>query len=183
MEQQKNRILLHACCAVCLGHSIEKLLEKDYEPIVFFFNPNIYPYSEYERRKHELINYCQKKNYHYVIEEDKSDTSWKEFIKGYESEPEKGKRCNLCFEYRLQKTFNKAKELDINFITTTLSISPHKISKNIFEVGRNICKNSEINFLEIDFKKENGFLKTNQIAQKYGFYRQNYCGCEFSVKK
>ena len=181
MEQQKNKIILHACCAVCLGHSIEKLIEKGYDVVAFFFNPNIYPLTEYERRRDEFISFCERKGYKYLVEEEKSE-SWYEFIKGYEKEPEKGKRCDLCFEYRLNKTFNKAKELGINEITTTLTISPHKISKNIFETGRKICANSQINFLEIDFKKENGFLKTNKIAEEYGLYRQKYCGCEFSIR-
>lgn len=183
MVQQENKVLLHACCAVCLGHSIEKLLEKDYQPIVFFFNPNIFPNAEYQRRKNELIEFCELKKYKYIIEEDMSNEVWREFIKGHEHAPEKGERCNLCFQYRLQKTFEKARKLGIKQITTTLTISPHKISRNIFEIGKKICKNSEINFLEIDFKKENGFLLTNKIAEKYGFYRQNYCGCEFSIKK
>lgn len=183
MEQQKNRILLHACCAVCLGYSIQKLFEKDYEPIVFFFNPNIFPNKEYERRKNELVEFCKQKSYQYIVEDAETDVLWRDFIRGYENEPEKGQRCNLCFEYRLNRTFEKAKELGIKEITTTLTISPHKISKNIFEIGRRVCKNSEISFLEVDFKKENGFFKTNQIASEYGFYRQNYCGCEFSKKK
>lgn len=183
MVQNETKVLLHACCAVCLGHSIQKLLEKNYNPIVFFFNPNIFPLSEYSRRKDELIQFCKTKNYQYIVDEDESDILWREFIKGYEHEPEKGQRCNLCFEYRLNKTLLKAKELGIKQITTTLTISPHKVSKNIFEVGRNICKNSDVEFLEFDFKKDNGFLKTNQIAQENGLYRQSYCGCEFSLKK
>ena len=181
MVQQKNKILLHACCAVCLGYSAKKLEEEGYEFIVFFFNPNIYPLAEYTRRKNELITFCDKKGYKYIIEENAHD-SWLEFIKGFENEPEKGKRCNLCFEYRLLKTAQKAKELGLDKITTTLSISPHKVSKNIFAAGEKVCKGMGIEFLEIDFKKQDGFKKTNEIAQEYGLYRQKYCGCEFSIK-
>ena len=179
---QKNKILLHACCAVCLGYSAEKLKELGYDFVVFFFNPNIFPKAEYERRKQELITFCEKKNYELIIEEEDFN-NWRNFIEGYEKEPEKGKRCNLCFEYRLKRTAQKAQELSIDKITTTLSISPHKISKNIFEAGKHVCENIPVDFLEIDFKKENGFLKTNKIAQEYGLYRQQYCGCEFSIRQ
>ena len=181
MVQQKNKILLHACCAVCLGYSAEKLKEEGYEFIVFFFNPNIYPIAEYERRRDELIKFCKKKGYDYIIEEEPKD-NWYNFIKDFEYEPEKGKRCNLCFEYRLFKTAKKAKELEIEKITTTLSISPHKVSKNIFTASKKACEGMDIEFMEIDFKKNDGFLKTNKIAEEYGLYRQNYCGCEFSIK-
>ena len=179
---QKNKILLHACCAVCLGYSAEKLKEMDYDFVVFFFNPNIYPVAEYERRKQELIKFCSQKNYELIIEEEPFE-NWRNFVKGYENEREKGQRCNLCFEYRLKRTAQKAHEIGIDRITTTLSISPHKISKNIFTAGKKACESLPVKFIEIDFKKENGFLKTNKIAQEYGLYRQQYCGCEYSVRK
>ena len=129
MKDKKTKILLHACCAVCMAHPIE-ILKEDYDPIVFFFNPNIYPETEHNRRRDELVNYCQKMDYKYIIE-DYLPQSWYKEIKGMESEPEKGIRCNKCFAYRLDKTAQTAKELDIEYITTTLSVSPHKISKNI----------------------------------------------------
>ena len=178
---QKNKVLLHACCAVCLGYSAEKLKEDGYDFVVFFFNPNIYPLAEYERRKQELIKFCKQRNYELIIEEE-DYANWQNFIKGFESEPEKGQRCNLCFEYRLNTAAKKAQKLGITKMTTTLSISPHKVSKNIFEAGKKACSDTNIEFLEIDFKKENGFLKTNKIAREYGLYRQQYCGCEYSMK-
>lgn len=177
----KDKILLHACCAVCMGYSIE-ILKEDYEPVVFFFNPNIYPETEHDRRRDELIKYCKKKDYNYIIE-DYSPQNWYETIKGLESEPEKGIRCNKCFEYRLEKTAKKANELGIKYITTTLSISPHKISKNIFTEGQKVAHRHGIIFVEKDFKKNDGFLKTMQIAKENDFYRQKYCGCEFSYRE
>lgn len=180
--KENKKIILHACCAVCLAHSWVKLNELGYDNIlVYFFNPNIFPYEELIRRQNELISFCKKKNYKFLIENETSD-NWRNYIKGLECEPEKGTRCNLCFEYRLLNTAKKAKELKFNEFTTTLSISPHKISKNIFSIGDNIAKKFNLNFLKIDFKKENGFFKTNLIAKENNLYRQTYCGCEFSIK-
>ena len=175
-----KKILLHACCATCSGYPIEKLREMDYDPIIYFFNPNIFPPEEFDKRLNELIKYAEKKDVGLIM--DKQDSSnWYNAIAGLENEPEKGKRCHRCFEYRLLFTVLKAMQLNIDTFTTTLTVSPHKQSKVIFEIAKDIAKKHELTFLDIDFKKENGFLKTMQIAKQEGFYRQNYCGCEFSI--
>lgn len=176
-----EEILLHACCAVCMAYPIE-LLKENYNPVVFFCNPNIYPEAEYIRRRDELIKYCEQQGYKYFID-DYEPEKWYAYIKGLEKEPEKGKRCNKCFEYRLLKSAQKAKALGIKTFTTTLSVSPHKVSKNVFEAGQNAAQQYGLTFLEQDFKKQNGFLKTMEIAKKNDFYRQQYCGCEFSIRK
>ena len=175
-----NKILLHACCATCSAYPIEKLREMDYEPVIYFFNPNIFPPDEFDKRLNELIKYSEKKDIELII--DKQDSSqWYNFIEGLENEPERGKRCARCFEYRLIHTAIKALKLGINTFTTTLTVSPHKQSKVIFEIAEEIAKKNELEFLKIDFKKENGFLKTMLIAKQENFYRQSYCGCEFSL--
>ena len=176
-----EEILLHACCAVCMAYPIE-LLKENYNPVVFFCNQNIYPEAEYIRRRDELIKYCEQQGYKYFID-DYEPEKWYAYIKGLEKEPEKGKRCNKCFEYRLLKSAQKAKDLGIKTFTTTLSVSPHKVSKNVFEAGQNAAQQYGLTFLEQDFKKQNGFLKTMEIAKKNDFYRQQYCGCEFSIRK
>ncbi len=176
-----EEILLHACCAVCMAYPIE-LLKENYNPVVFFCNPNIYPEAEYIRRRDELIKYCEQQGYKYFID-DYEPEKWYAYIKGLEKEPEKGKRCNKCFEYRLLKSAQKAKDLGIKTFTTTLSVSPHKVSRNVFEAGQNAAQQYGLTFLEQDFKKQNGFLKTMEIAKKNDFYRQQYCGCEFSIRK
>lgn len=181
MISNKEKILLHACCAVCMAYPIE-ILKEDYEPIVFFSNSNIYPQDEYERRKQELINYCNKMDYSYILDE-YTPNKWQTFITGLENEKEKGLRCNKCFEFRLEQTAKKAIELGIKTITTTLTVSPHKISKNIFLVGQTISEKYNINFLEKDFKKQNGFLNTMKLAKENDFYRQQYCGCKYSIRK
>ena len=175
-----DKVLLHACCATCSAYPIEKLREMGYEPVLYFFNPNIYPPDEFDKRLNELIKYAKKKNVELII--DKQDaTGWYHCIMGLENEPERGKRCARCFEYRMLFTALKAFQLEYQYFTTTLTVSPHKQSKVIFEKAQEVANKYELTFLDIDFKKENGFLKTMQIAKEENFYRQNYCGCEFSI--
>jgi hypothetical protein len=175
-----NNVLVHACCAICSAYPIEKLREIGYNPVLYFFNPNIFPPEEFERRLGELIRYCEKKEVELIV--DKQDSSdWYNAIAGLENEPERGKRCRRCFEYRLLFTALKTMQLDYKYFTTTLTVSPHKQSKVIFEVAYELAKKYELTFLDIDFKKQDGFLKTMKIAKEENFYRQNYCGCEFSM--
>ena len=129
-----------------------------------------------------LIRYCEENNFEYIID-DYEPQKWYEYVNGLEREPEKGLRCNKCFLYRLDRTAQKAKALGVKYFTTTLTVSPHKVSKNIFEAGNIAAQNYGLNFVENDFKKQNGFLKTMEIAKKNDFYRQQYCGCEFSIRK
>lgn len=158
-----------------------KLLESDYEPIVWFFNPNIFPEKEYEIRRDELIKYCEKNKIKYIVETYEPQ-EWYDYIKGLENEPEKGKRCDKCFEFRLFRAAEKASELNLNIFTTTLTVSPHKVSKNVFAVAQKAALKYNIEFLEQDFKKQDGFKKTMEIAKENDFYRQQYCGCEYSIR-
>ena len=176
-----NKILVHACCGVCFSYPLILLREMGFEPVVYYVNSNIYPEAEFERRYAELEKYCAVNKVE-LIKEGYNHDEYLSFIKGYESEPEKGERCNLCFNYRLSYAFKKAKELGIDRLTTTLSVSPHKISKNIFNEGRKLSQEHKIEFIEFDFKKHDGFKKTSKIAYDFGMYRQNYCGCEFSIR-
>ena len=175
-----KNVLVHACCAVCSAYPIEKLRELGYNPVLYFFNPNIFPEEEFYRRLDELKRYAEKKGVELII--DKQNTEdWYNAIAGLENEPERGKRCLRCFEYRLLYTVLKAFQLEYKYFTTTLTVSPHKDSKAIFKIANELADKYELKFLDIDFKKQNGFLKTMQIAKEENFYRQNYCGCEFSI--
>ncbi|MFA6989724.1 MAG: epoxyqueuosine reductase QueH [Candidatus Gastranaerophilaceae bacterium] len=178
---QKNKILAHACCAPCASFSLQKLLSDDYLPILYFYNPNIHPYDEYVIRHDELIKFAKSQKIELIIEEPDFD-NWFKAVKGLENEPEKGKRCSVCFDFRLNKTAEKALELGINTFTTVLTISPHKNASVINAIGEDIASNAGLSFLKENFKKNDGFKKSIELSKKYGFYRQSYCGCVFSKK-
>lgn len=177
MVQQKGKILLHACCGICSGYPIGLLKEMGYLPVVYFCNPNIDTVEEFEKRLEAQKIVCM---YHWVdlIVENYNHNDFLEVANGFENEPEKGLRCDRCIKLRLQKTVNKAKELGIDKFTTSLVISPHKNFNKISEIANSV--NEGLEFVGIDFKKQDGFLKTNKLSKELGIYRQNYCGCEFA---
>ena len=181
MEQKSNKILIHACCGICSGYPISLLKETGYEPVVYFCNPNLDTKEEFERRLEAQKTIC---NYHKVelIVEEYNPIEYLEYVKGLENEPERGKRCDKCIELRLKKTAEKSKELGIGIFTTSLPISPHKDFQKISSIGENIAKDNNLNYLSLDFKKKDGFLKTNKLSRELNIYRQNYCGCKFSKR-
>ena len=178
MEQkEENKILIHACCGICSGYPISLLKEMEYEPVVYFCNPNLDTKEEFERRLEAQKIVCM---YHWVdlIVEEYNHNDFLQISKGLENEPERGKRCDKCIELRLKMAAKKAKELGIKKFTTSLVISPHKNYEKITEIGQ--ANADGIEYVAIDFKKKDGFLKTNKLSKELGIYRQNYCGCEFS---
>lgn len=177
-----KKILLHACCAPCASYPIQKLLNEDIVPVVFFYNPNIFPLKEYQIRQDELKNYCAKLNVEY-FEGVYDIKNYYETIKGLEKEPEKGKRCERCFYLRLVQSAKKALELNIDSFTTTLTISPHKDSNQIFKIGNIVQQETGVEFLPYNFKKQNGFKISRQTVKENNMYIQQYCGCEFSIRK
>ncbi len=177
-----KKIILHACCAPCASYPIEKLRLDNYEPVVFFYNPNIFPYKEYKIRRDEIEQYCLKKGVEFYCD----DYEIKKFysaIKGFENEPERGKRCSICLKLRLEKAAQFTLSKNIADFTTTLTISPHKDSNTIFEVARNVANDYGIHFLEYNFKKQDGFKISRQIAKENAMYFQQYCGCAFSMRQ
>lgn len=182
-EQKKDnkKILLHSCCAICSSYPVSYLKDAGYEVIVYFYNPNIYPDLEYEKRLNAQKELCKHFNVE-LIEEKYNQNEFFDYVKGFENEPEKGLRCDKCFELRLKQTAKKAKEIGIEDFTTSIVISPHKNFKKLSEIGMKIAQDENLNFLAIDFKKKDGFLKTNKIANSLNLYRQNYCGCKFSQR-
>ncbi len=168
-----KKILLHICCGVCAIHPIEKLKTEGFLILGYFYNPNIYPPEEYRLRKKAAQEIA--KLYRIEFLEPEYETAlWKEKCAKLAKEKEGGKRCDFCFRLRLAKANQKAKDKKINYFTTTLTISPHKKSQNIFQIGKSIGGQR---FLSLDFKKEDGFKKTIDKAKKIGLYCQNYCGC------
>lgn len=172
------KILLHSCCAPCGAYIIEQL-QKEYEVAIYFCNPNIHPLEEYERRKAEIKNYCEKRGIEF-IEEKYNPVEWFKKVKGLEKEPERGRRCLVCFKMRLGKTAEFAKQNGFDFFTTTLTISPHKDTNQIFEAGREAEAKNGVKFLARDWKIEDGFRCSCEKSKEEGFYRQKYCGCVYS---
>lgn len=182
MQNQDKKVLLHACCAICSGYPISMLTDMGYSVVVYFYNPNIFPREEYQKRLDAEKILCS----HFGVDLIEGEYNTNEFysvVKGYENEPEKGSRCDICFNLRLDRTAQIAKELGINSFTTSIVISPHKNYAQLTQIGCGIAEKYGLNYLAIDFKKKDGFLKTNRISKELGLYRQNYCGCEFSIRK
>ncbi|MHA1359290.1 MAG: epoxyqueuosine reductase QueH [Candidatus Helarchaeota archaeon] len=177
-----EQILLHVCCGPCATHTIDVLKRETFEITLFFSNSNIQPAEEYRNRLASLITYTDRLNIPLVVDS-YNPAEWFELVKGYEECPEGGERCKICIEARLKRTAKYAKDHGFTGFTTTLTISPHKSSKIINEIGTKLAKEFEINFLQENFKKQNGFKKSVAISKQFQLYRQNYCGCIFSIKK
>ncbi len=176
MHETLSHILLHTCCAPCATASTLRLLKETYDVTLFFSNSNIYPEEEYRKR---LINAQKLAEILKVpLTEDVYDhDSWRVWIRGLENEPERGKRCEKCFHFSLERTYKKALELSIPYFTTTLTISPHKVAPVIFKIGRQFP-----GFKEYNFKKKDGFKESIRLSREWELYRQTYCGCEYSMR-
>lgn len=184
---QKEKILLHICCAVCGAYLVELLKEK-FGVILYYYNPNIWPEEEYNRRLESVKLLAKHFDVELIIGE-YNHYYWLEKIKGLESEPEGGKRCEVCFKERLLESLNCAIEKKIKYFTTTLPVSPYKSKELINEIGKQINSDKTVflSFSEIEkmFQKDKKELwrKTRELARFLNFYHQKYCGCEFSLRQ
>lgn len=176
-----NKILLHACCAICSAYPISYLKDMGYSVVVYFYNPNIYPLDEYNKRLEAQKKLCQYFDCELIIGDYDTETYFNT-VKGLEMEPEKGLRCDECFKLRLINSAIMAKKLGINLFTTSMVISPHKNFEKLSAIGQQIAQDFELNYLAHNFRKNDGFLKTNQISKSLNLYRQNYCGCKFAMR-
>lgn len=176
------KILLHSCCSPCACYPIQELINQGFKVTLFYYNPNIHPQNEYFARLNELKKYIGKYRKVGLIEGEYEDKKWFALVRGLENEPERGKRCDVCYETRLRKTGELAKQKGFDCFGSTLSISPHKKANKISQLGRLLAKEFDINFFDKDWKKMNGFKRACEISKEEGFYRQNYCGCVFSKK-
>ena len=191
----KPRLLLHACCGPCSSAVLETLVQH-FEITILYYNPNIYPEAEYLRRKDELCRFLPaflNEKAPPVIELSYEPQDFYEAAKsvdGFESMPEKGERCRMCYRLRLMRCAEEAFTRHFDYFTTTLSISPHKDAEKINEEG----KAAELvlqkkagaqkipQYLYADFKKKNGFKRSLELSEEYGLYRQDYCGCVYSSR-
>ena len=177
----KPKLLLHSCCAPCSSHVIT-LLKDYFDVTVLYYNPNIYPEEEYLKRKNEQIKLLG------ILEIPLLDIEYnysifKDMAKGLENEKEGGARCDKCFALRLEKTAFLAAKSDFEYYGTTLTVSPHKNSEKINKIGEIISQKHNIKFLYSDFKKKEGYKRSIILSKEYDLYRQEYCGCEFSIER
>lgn len=175
-------LLLHSCCAPCSSYTIE-YLSQYFKISVLYYNPNISPIEEYEKRKAEqirLINEMETANPICIIDCDYNYSDFEEIAKGYEDCREGGERCFRCYELRLRKTAITAKENAFDYFCTTLSISPLKNSQKINEIGFMLQDELGVKWLPSDFKKKEGYKRSIELSRQYNLYRQNFCGCVYS---
>jgi epoxyqueuosine reductase len=180
------RMLVHVCCAGCLGAIAEKLMLEKTSFALYFYNPNIVPKEEYDKRKADVEKYAQKYSIPF-FEGEYNQEHWQALITGYENEPERGKRCEICFEMRLKATAEFAINNGFKTFTTTLGISRWKPFEKICEIGNRVSSDScragsnVLEFCDYNWRKKGGSEKMHEIAKKEGFYLQRYCGCGYSI--
>jgi len=180
-----KKLLLHSCCAPCSSHVIS-LLTNYFDITILYYNPNISPIEEYQKRKEEqikLIKSIPTINKINIINCDYDNEIYNEKIKGFENCPERGARCQICYKLRLEKAAIIAKKERYDYFCTTLSVSPYKNSIIINQIGEQLSNKYNIKWLYSDFKKNDGYKKSIELSKKYNLYRQNYCGCIYSQNK
>lgn len=175
----KKKLLLHSCCGPCSSYVISYLTNY-FDITILYYNPNIYPYDEYLKRKQEqikLINEIDCSNNLDIMDCDYDNDLYEKCIIGLENEPERGNRCMVCYNLRMEKTAKMAKECNYDYFCTTLSVSPYKNSEWINKIGEKLQNKYNINWLYSDFKKKDGYKQSILLSKKYNLYRQDYCGC------
>jgi epoxyqueuosine reductase len=173
------KVLLHTCCAPCASHCVLTLLDEGHEVTLFYSNSNIAPQEEWQKRLEAVQTLARHYDLPLLVDPPEHDEWLMHVASGLEEEPERGKRCEGCFRYSLVRTHTAMLKSGHDAFTTSLTVSPHKVSATIFEVGKAL---STTQFLALDFKKNNGFKHSLELTEKLGLYRQSYCGCEFSLK-
>ena len=184
---ERRTLLLHACCAPCASACLMRVM-KDLAVTVFYYNPNITDRDEYEKRVAECRRLTGLLNAEYgcdiaFLEGAYEPERFFAMAKGLEDVPEGGERCFLCYEQRLQQTARLASKLGFTYFATTLTLSPLKNAQKLNEIGEKIGKTSDVLYLPSDFKKRDGYRLSVELSEKYGLYRQNYCGCVYSARQ
>ena len=179
----KPKLLLHACCGVCSSSVLERLYPF-FDITVLYYNPNIYPEEEYLKRFNVQKEIIEKMHLNVkLLEIGYFKKDFDKIAKGLENEKEGGARCGKCFYLRLEKTAQIAKKNKYDYFTTTLSVSPYKNSEKLNKIGEVLSKEYGVEYLYSDFKKKEGYKRSNELAKKYDLYRQHYCGCKYSLKE
>lgn len=178
-----TQLLLHVCCACCSTEVIERL-KQEYDLILLFSNSNIFPKDEFNRRLESARIVAREMNLE-LIEEEYDNDKWDEFVSSvpdYKEQKEGGERCRMCFKFNLIRAAKMARERGIGLFATTLTISPHKNNVLINNIGKDVEKMFGVKYLESNFKEKDGFKKSITHSKRLGLYRQNYCGCRYSMR-
>ncbi len=178
------KLLLHSCCGPCSSYVLE-YLTRFFDVTVLFYNPNIFPETEFEKRlaaQREVIEKLETPRAVGIICNAYDHSEFQKRISGLESEREGGGRCEVCFRLRLQEAARIAREKGFDCFATTLSVSPHKNAELLNSIGNELSASFEIQFLVADFKKREGYKRSVELSRMFGIYRQEYCGCEFSAR-
>lgn len=184
-EERVPTLLLHSCCAPCSSYVLE-YLSQYFQITVFYYNPNIYPESEYTKRileQQTLIGQLKSKYPISFMAGAYDKERFYAMAEGMEALKEGGARCMKCYELRLREAAEVAKKGNFDYFTTTLSISPMKNAVKLNEIGMRLAEEYQIEYLLSDFKKKNGYKRSIELSKEYGLYRQDYCGCEFSKRE
>ena len=178
-QYRAMKIVLHICCGVCATAVVERLVSEGHQILGLFYNPNIYPLQEYNKRLEATREVAKRMNLQ--LEAPPYDPeSWLQEIAGLESEPEGGRRCQVCFRHRLKRTYLYMETYKLDAFTTTLTVSPHKSAAVINRIGQEIGGER---FLAGDYKKKDGFRRAMELGKEFDLYRQHYCGCRYSMGK
>lgn len=178
-------LLLHSCCAPCSSYVLE-YLSRYFKITVFYYNPNIYPEEEFYKRRSEqerFISQLPAKNPISFIGTEHMSEEFYKAVKGLEHIREGGERCFACYRLRLEESAIAARDMGADYFTTTLSISPMKNAQKLNEIGGELGEKYGVKYLFSDFKKRNGYKRSTELSREYGIYRQNYCGCVFSLRE
>jgi len=180
MLENKPKLLLHICCGPCATWSAKELM-KTYQVVLYFYNPNIWPREEWQKR---LIAARQVADAYGlpIIVEDSDEAVWLDQAQPFADEPERGKRCHLCYSWRLKKTIERAEQDNFDYFATSLTVSPYKDKEAINQIGQTIAQNSQVKYLTTDFQKNDGYRQSIILSKELGLYRQKYCGCQFTAR-
>lgn len=178
----QQKVLLHCCCAPCSCSIIKRLLDAGIQPTIFFYNPNIYPHEEYEKRKREVVHYAKRMKVSFV-DADCDQELWAQAVQGHEKDPERGARCRICFEMRLGRTAAYANENGFRVFTTSLGISRWKDLAQVVRAGQNAAEAFPgLVYWDYNWRLQGGQQQMEEICKAENFYRQKYCGCLYSLR-
>lgn len=180
-KNNQEKTLVHICCAPDASYGVVTISEEFGEVVGHFFNPNIWPEAEYEKRLRETVRLSSLYSFELIqgpFEQDR----WSQAVAGLEDEPEKGRRCEVCIRFRLEECARVSNESGFKAFTSVLTVSPKKIASMVNDAGMESARKFGVPFIPLDLKKRDGFKKSVEISKKLSLYRQNYCGCRFSLR-